>query len=252
MKNRTIRVSIGLVCAVAALQTCFAEPSAGKPKMTREERLARRAARIAADGGMLSCPIDGSIIRLKSETDKVSKVDLEKVAEQIRGAMFLSVEVLAKGETSTNTVGAFVQIAEKGKEAPMLLCAPEENWATVNLTRLWEDEPDEATAKLRVRKEVWRALGYALGAANPLQQPCLMRPIRRARDLDREKPEMCSPQPVMSMKWTASQLGLASYTRVTYRKACQAGWAPAPTNDVQKAIWKEIHTPPEAPLQLKK
>lgn len=238
------------VCMTSALLADAAE----KPlkKMTREERLARRAARIAAEGGMVERPVNGCVIRLKLDTDKLTKADLSKVADGIRSAMFLSVEVLARGETSTNDVGALVVLAEKGKDAPMLLCAPEENWSTVNLTRLWEDEPDEATAKLRVCKETWRALGYALGAANPLQQPCVMRPIRRARDLDKEKPEMCSPQPVMSMRQTASQMGFASFVRVTYRKACQEGWAAQPTNDVQRAIWQEVHTPPEAPLKLTK
>ena len=240
--------------AVAALASSVALAAAEKPmaKLTREERIARRQAHIAAEGGLLARPVNGCVIRLKIDTDKVTKDDLEKVAAGVRSSLFLAVEVLGRGETSTNDVGALVLIAEKGKESPMLLCAPEENWATVNLTRLWEDEPDEATAKLRVCKETWRALAFVLGAANPPQQPCLMRPIRRARDLDREKPIMVSPQPLMNMKQTASATGFASWVRVTYRKACQEGWAPQPTNDVQKAIWNEVHTPPDAPLKLKK
>ena len=36
----------------------------------------------------------------------------------------------------------------------------------------------------------------------------------------------------------------------TYRKACQEGWALAPTNDVQKAIWKEVHSIPDKPMTI--
>ena len=32
---------------------------------------------------------------------------------------------------------------------------------------------------------------------------------------------------------------------VTYRQACIEGWAPAPTNDVQKAIWEKVHSEKE-------
>jgi len=28
--------------------------------------------------------------------------------------------------------------------------------------------------------------------------------------------------------------------RATYRRACHLGWAPPPTNDVQRAIWEKI------------
>ena len=39
--------------------------------------------------------------------------------------------------------------------------------------------------------------------------------------------------------------------RVTYKKACEEGWAPAPTNDIQKAIWDKVHAMPTAPIKIK-
>ena len=35
-------------------------------------------------------------------------------------------------------------------------------------------------------------------------------------------------------------MGITPYRRTTYREACQEGWAPQPTNDVQKAIWEQV------------
>ena len=37
----------------------------------------------------------------------------------------------------------------------------------------------------------------------------------------------------------ARKLGMQMVRTTTYRKAAEEGWAPPPTNDVQKAIWNE-------------
>ena len=46
-------------------------------------------------------------------------------------------------------------------------------------------------------------------------------------------------------------LGVLPAQRATYLKACEEGWAPAPTNDVQKAIWEKVHAMPTEPLKIK-
>ena len=35
-------------------------------------------------------------------------------------------------------------------------------------------------------------------------------------------------------------MGFAPYRRTTYKRACKEGWAPAPTNDFQRAVWEKI------------
>lgn len=39
----------------------------------------------------------------------------------------------------------------------------------------------------------------------------------------------------------AKAKGIAPYVATTYRQACADGWAPAPTNEYQKAIWDSFH-----------
>jgi hypothetical protein len=46
-------------------------------------------------------------------------------------------------------------------------------------------------------------------------------------------------------------LGVLPAQRATYLKACEEGWAPAPTNDVQKAIWDKVHAMPTEPIKIK-
>jgi len=45
--------------------------------------------------------------------------------------------------------------------------------------------------------------------------------------------------------------GMSQEQRATYRHACEQGWAPAPTNDYQKAIWNEVHEMPTEPIKIK-
>ena len=78
----------------------------------------------------------------------------------------------------------------------------------------------------------------AMGAANSMQQPCLMRQINTLRELDRTRNTLPSPQPVNHMMEVAYKHNIAKIRMVTYKRACEEGWAPAPTNDIQKAIWE--------------
>jgi hypothetical protein len=47
-----------------------------------------------------------------------------------------------------------------------------------------------------------------------------------------------------------SRIGVTQPEFTTYRKACKEGWAPTPTNDVQKAIWDRIHATPKNPMKI--
>ena len=45
-------------------------------------------------------------------------------------------------------------------------------------------------------------------------------------------------------------IGVKPAEKTTYRKACHEGWAPPPTNEVQKAIWEQIHSSPDKPIKI--
>ena len=222
-----------------------------RPKMSREELHAHITAKIASEGGYVDCPIRGKVVRIKVDSEKVAIADVEKEAGEMRRLFQVAVDVTGKGVTSTNKVGALILLADQGPDKPTLLCAPEDFWATVNVSRLQEGNPDAETFKSRVIKELWRAAAYALGAANSTQQPCVMRPIRGVEDLDAQRVAIVSPGPLMAIKSTLGKLHFSSGGRVLYRKACELGWAPAPTNDVQKAIWDKVHQLPTDPIKIK-
>ena len=45
---------------------------------------------------------------------------------------------------------------------------------------------------------------------------------------------------VGAMARNLNALGFKPRRRLTYRRACQEGWAPAPTNEFQKAVWEQV------------
>ena len=50
---------------------------------------------------------------------------------------------------------------------------------------------------------------------------------------------------------SAKKRGLRPEILANYYEACEQGWAPAPTNDIQKAILDKVHAIPANPIKIK-
>lgn len=243
---------LSIICsglAMAQTITGSPKPSGARQRLTIEERKARRIARIKAEGGLVTRPVSGKSVRLMTKTDKVSVADLEKIAEQITSLLGFKVECVDGSSQTSQRTGCLIAIVYQ-ENGPTLLVAPEDPWASINVKNLLADNPNATLLKNRVAKEVWRAFGYAMGAANSNMQPCLMRPIYGLKDLDAEKVSILCPEPLSGIAMSANRLNIAYIRSCSYKTACEEGWASAPTNDIQKAIWEEVHTPPEKPLKI--
>lgn len=125
-------------------------------------------------------------------------------------------------------------------ELPALLVASERRWAFVNVKPLTVDGPDAAKLAFRVRTELWRAFAMVLGAGDTESTACALNPCVSLEDLDRAKSGMISMEPLSTIQTHAKKIGIEPYRRVRYRQACKEGWAPAPTNEYQKAIWERV------------
>lgn len=145
-------------------------------------------------------------------------------------------------------VGVFVVEDEKLK-APMLI-APESRWAIVNVARIKEGDPKPVFVQARTGKEVVRAILYVCGAANSIYPDSLMKYVGKMNDLD-DYPNFNPPMDVMNrMKAYLTDVGITMRPMTTYREACQEGWAPQPTNDIQRAIWSDVHKLPDKPIKI--
>lgn len=56
----------------------------------------------------------------------------------------------------------------------------------------------------------------------------------------------------MANRYTAylETLGVKPAHERTYRQACKEGWAPAPTNEIQQAIWNQVRQLPTNPIKI--
>jgi phosphopantetheinyl transferase (holo-ACP synthase) len=237
------------VVALTTLATLIATAAeTNKTHKTAAERKAAREARIAAAGGLIEKPYTGKYIVVVNDQSRVPEADLFDKEQSIENLLQLPVKVVPP-KTNVSDAGVIITLSDN-KTAPALLVAPEVPWAGVNVGALAADNPSPERLAKRTQKEIWRAFIYACGGANSSVQPCIMRPIFGLRDLDSQRVEVPTPDPLPKIMNTANALKISEKTQATYRQACEEGWAPAPTNEVQQAIWDQVHAEPKNPMKI--
>jgi hypothetical protein len=254
-----------LIVPMAALAAAFAQESAKPAEKTvapltaeqkAELRRERRERRLAESGGIVERNVQGSsALIVNAAPGAVPMECIDEAAASIRGLVLVKVETAtgdpAKSLRPTAEHPVVVAVVNDPSSDTTILVAPEQSWATLNAAPLLRDKPSAEVLASRMHKEIWRASAMAMGAANSMTQPCLLRQINTLRELDHTKNMLPSPQPINNMIEVADRLGIVRIHRATYRRACEEGWAPAPTNDVQKAIWEKVHRLPTEPIKIK-
>lgn len=133
---------------------------------------------------------------------------------------------------------------------PAILVAPENRWAFVNVAPIAKEQRP-AFFEARVKKELTRGFAYLCGAANSQYPRALTRGIVNHADLD-VNPDLRLPVDIFQrFKTYMETLGVTPAIQVTYRKACQEGWAPKPANEFQQKIWDDINKMPTNPIVIK-
>ena len=137
------------------------------------------------------------------------------------------------------------------EKLPMSLVAPEGRWAFVNVAPLAKGRGSEPQFfNARVRKECARIACMLFGGISSTYKQNLLSFVGSPDDLDKfETDNLPVDGPMRCQRYLLS-LGVKPYRITTYRKACEEGWAKAPTNDIQKAIWDEVHSIPDKPIKI--
>lgn len=135
---------------------------------------------------------------------------------------------------------------------PMSLVAPEGRWAFVNVAKLAEGRGEKpAFLQARVRKEMARIGCILLGGIGSAYRHNLLSFAPSAEALDEFTDDTLPVDGLQRCQQYLLQMGVKPWRTVSYRKACEEGWAPQPTNDVQKAIWEKVHAMPTEPIKIK-
>jgi hypothetical protein len=241
------KIIIYIMVAIMSI-TAFAAESAQKKRvrLTPEERAARRYRR---NGGNIEKPISGNYIAIVNPK-LVTRNQLDKAVSSIRELLpFQFKQISSMTEADNKAVMKIELVSEDSLDT--LTIYPERPGAKINISALKKDSPDENKFALRFTKQIWRALSFALGAGNSVSMfSSVMKPVTSLRDLDRLKTENAAPDGFNQMLEMANKIKLERQGVYTYRQACIEGWAPAPTNDIQKAIWDKVHATPKNPMKI--
>lgn len=251
MKN----LIISAVVVAAVSTSVFAEPAV-KRTITPEERAKNLQKMYQRTGGFIrrADALSGELVFFNAQKT-VAAEGLKETAERLGKTMRITAKMkdcveamkVADAVKGVKMDGAAVAVfvVDDAEAALPMFVAPEGGWAIVNVAALKKDAKSEAFVASRTAKEMVRAALYVCGGANSQYENSLMKPVKEPKTLD----DLMNSNPPMDVVGrTVGYLpafGISPNPYTTYLAACKQGWAPAPTNDVQKAIWEKIHNEKE-------
>ncbi len=245
MKMATFTI---IVATIAQLVSAADSP---KKRLTQDEIEARKAAaierRYAMTGGMIVQPNeDPRSLALVNVNNAVDDTLLSTIASNISSSV--RIPVIASDKKPQNA-GFVVEIKDFDYSATFIT-APEDGYAVLNVKKLRTDNPSRKILDRRLTQEIWRVVVLALGGGYDADPRCLMKPFLTTAELD-ACPSTCPcPMNLSSVAMGAARFGIVPERKVTYKTAVSEGWAPPPTNEVQKAIWDKVHAIPDKPLTI--
>ena len=248
-------LSIG--CTIIALVTLAVTNDVSTTQKAKRSKLDR--AKVAENfnrrtGGLISYPgaKRGKIVFVNAQ----SKAPMEWVNDI---AAFHAKELKVDIEVANGTFqfpnpkiegNATLFIIDDAK-MPTILHAPEQRWTMVNVATMTDGNGSKpAFFAARVKKELTRSFCLLAGTQTSNYPESLLGCVTKPSDLDKfadwelpvDIPERFIPY--------LSGFGIKPDVLVTYKQACQEGWAPAPTNDYQRAVWEKIHAIPDKPITI--
>lgn len=230
MKNK---ITLALAIVAVAFGTYAENP--------RTKRIVRAGGEIVKKGSYLGK------VSIVNQQSKLSAEDCAEVAKLL--AEHTQCNIVAD---DGNGAAIKLYLIDDPKEPTMLL-ATEDHWGKLNLSKMVDDLPGaKAKEKFfnpRARKMIIKAMSLLMGGGSS-QFPGNIMNTATIRELDMLKENI--PVDMIDYYQTyLGKLGVTKMEKTTYLRACKEGWAPAPTNDVQKAIWDKVHAMPTAPLKIK-
>lgn len=138
-------------------------------------------------------------------------------------------------EKLSKDISLVVMIYDGGEKTPRLSVFPEDRVALINSDRL----SPILREKLLVR-EISRAIGFTGGTGYAQYRGCVMQPAFSEAEIAALMGDVLQPMTLQNYKKFENRYGMKRTRLVSYEVACYEGWAPEPTNEVQKVIWTEV------------
>ena len=242
----------GKMTLVAAFCAAFAAMALAGNEPARQDAGGRREEMLRKTGGFVLQPEQGPWMLVIDRQSRIPEADVAKEVGHLRlvfkgpfreasergeggsmAAAAAAMDGLSKG------AGVVVVLADEAGY-PSVTVAPSSQYGILNVAAL--DTDDAALLRERFHKELLRCAAYTFGLGNTSGGMCVMKPIRDMEGLDALEGRNIGPEALVQILRIAEERGRRPQRRVTYLKAVQDGWAPAPTNDYQRAIWDKFHS----------
>lgn len=251
-------------CAALMAASAFSEAEKGgaktpvKPRLVRSEAAKRFMDRL---GGFVERPDrrPGKVYFVNAQ-QRVGDAPLTNVCTTLNKMLHTRMEVKTGEAVTPKTAGAALKklgavaaifvVDCKECDVPSLVAA-DCRWAIVNVGALAADGAEPQFVEARTRKQLMRTFSTLFGSTCSNYDCDLLMPYKSVSDLDKvviEKPPM--DVIVHASKYLTS-IDVETRGRATYQIACKEGWAPAPTNEFQKAIWDKYNAKPANPIKIK-
>lgn len=230
-----MRSKLLIIAAITAASLCCLGQ-----KTTKVDRIARAGGEVVRPGTFTGK------VAIISQQSKLPADDCEAVAKML--AELTQCNIVAEADEKA-TIRLYLIDAPN---EPVMLLAPEDHWGKLNLARMVDDLPGERAKEKffasRARKMIIKSLSLLMGGGSS-QFPGNIMNATTMRELDQ-----CQESVPVDMvdNYTAylKAIGVKPAEKTTYRKACREGWAPQPTNDVQRTIWNQVHQVPDKPITI--
>ena len=254
--------AITILAIISATSLTFAASSDGDSRTAVERLEAYKVGqcKIAANaGGLVEKPGSrkGKLVFFNAQ-NTLADTELAEVAALFEEMTHVPIDILACKPTSDyvtelhRTKAALAAFVVEETNTPSSLIALNDGWAIVNVAKLKDNLPQGPMQKpllnARFRKELAKTFAVLSGASLS-QFPDNIMTSTKPTDLDAFQ-EFIPGDLLGRMMSHYRKIGVTPAMFATYRTACRQGWAPAPTNDVQKAIWDKVHAVPAAPMKI--
>lgn len=246
-----MKMKLMMVFACAALALVAAVEVAPKrnaltPRERAQEMLRRTGGKIVKPGSQ-----QGSIAFVDTQS-RFAHSNVVAVAETLNKlTKFNVVASIGKPTTPRDVLqsakATLAVIVVDDAATPSLLIAPEEGWACVNVNKLDAGlKTDAARAKFfesRGRRELYRAFALLCGGgASQFDNNLTTCATQSEIDLC---DEMLPMDVIARFQKYLPKLNITQRLETSYSRACREGWAPFPTNAIQRAVWDRIKSDKE-------
>ena len=252
---RNLYTCVAVAMAITMAYVVKAESRAQSTEQVKDQ-LMQLAAKHSGDAGTVTKAGKGRFAVVSSQTFCTAN-ELQSIVSSLSGQIKFPIEIVttdasvgvANVSSEMRTMGVDVAVfLISDASLPMSVVAMEDRWAIVYVSKLGEDTLPVKVKKHRMHKELSRVVKALFSSVNTHRGGSS---VAKGSDLDAVTTDPIDANSLINIVRGLPSCGLVAPRTVPYHRACQEGWAPAPTNEAQKAIWDKYHEIPTGGIEIK-